>query len=356
MQCGPLKSRDRVLRAIRRESSDCVAVAPYMYDVAAQYVGMPLQEFYCDGRSMARAQLALHEALGQDVIAVGADNYYIAEGFGCRTSHAADALPTLSTPAADSLDEIFDLQVPDPHSGGRMPVMLEAIREVKLAVGDRVAIRSPGTGPFALASYLIGTERWLYEIALIQAGLPEANEAAIERALQLATAALIRFGEACADAGADILHCGDSLASCNVISPETYRRFAWPSQREVFRAWKRHGATACLLHICGDSTQVLDLYAQTGADVIEVDHAVDLATAKRVVGTRTALMGNVQTVTELLRGDRDTIRAAAQRCIDLGGAGGGFVLGSGCIVPRHTPLVNLQEMIRVAREQAYRPS
>lgn len=342
-----------MLRAVRRQATDCVAVAPYIYDVAAQAAGITISQFCRDPAAMASAQLALHESVGQDVIAVGADNYYIAEGFGCRTTQAEDEIPALEHPAAASLSDVFDLSVPDPHSDGRMPVMLEAIRLVKQAVGDDVAIRSPGTGPFALASHLLGSHAWLCEIAYAEAGMPEANTAALHHALELATSALIQFGIACADAGADIIHCGDSLASCDVISLSTYRRYAFPYQQRVFQAWKDHGVPVSLLHICGDSTRALDAYAETGADLVELDHHVDLASAKRTIGDRVALMGNVDTVSELLEGTPDTVRVASQRCIDQAGGGGGMVLGSGCIVPRHTPLENLIAMVRVARSQPY---
>ena len=45
--------------------------------------------------------------------------------------------------------------------------------------------------------------------------------------------------------------------------------------------------------------------------------------------------------------------ALAQRCIDAAGAGGGFLLGSGCIVPRYTPLENVQAMVNTAHSQPY---
>ncbi len=322
-----------------------------MYDVAAQHAGIALQTFYTRGDVMARAQLGLHADLQQDVIAVGSDNYYIAEGFGCEAVYHDDQLPTLRRPALKDLTDVFELNVPTPETDGRMPVMLEAIRSVKQAVGNEIAIRSPGTGPFALASYLIGSEQWLYEIAMVEAGMPEGKEAAIRHALRLATEALIRFGKACLAAGADILHCGDSLASCNVIAPATYERFVLPYQQEVFATWKQAGAPACLLHICGNSTPVLSKYAETGADVIEIDHDVDLAEAKRIIAGRAALMGNLHTVNELWRATPDATRQAALRCLHSGGQRG-FVLGSGCIVPRHTPLENLREMVQAAHSQA----
>ncbi|MBI2479234.1 MAG: uroporphyrinogen decarboxylase family protein [Planctomycetia bacterium] len=348
-----LTSRERVLRAIRGEPTDCVAVAPYMYDVAALNAGVSLYDFCHDATAMVKAQLALHEIVGQDVIAIGSDNYYIAEGFGCRTIMEGDELPALDKPAIETLADVFELTVPDPHTDGRMPLMLEAIRLAREAVGDKVAIRSPGTGPFALASHLLGSQQWLCEVGMASAKLPEANEAALRHALDLATEALIRFGTACWDAGADIIHCGDSLASCDVISPATYREYAFPYQQRVFKAWREHGIDGALLHICGNATKVIDLYGDTGAHLIEIDNKVDLALAKQRIGDRVALMGNVHTVADLLHGTVETVGAAAQRCIEQAGKGGRFILGSGCIVPRRTPVENLIEMVHVARSQRY---
>ncbi|MEZ4834585.1 MAG: uroporphyrinogen decarboxylase family protein [Caldilineaceae bacterium] len=348
-----LSSRERVLRAIRRQPTDCVAAMPYMYDIAAHTAGISVLDFCTDPEKMVQAQLTLHDQVGQDVIAIGADNYYIAEGFGGVTTRNEDEIPALIGPPLTDMNGIFDIEIPDPQRDGRMPVMIEALKLARKAVGNDVALRSPGTGPFALASYFIGSQQWLLEIAMIEHNMEGANEPAVLHALELATEALIRFGKACHDAGADILHCGDSLASCNVISPKTYERFSWPYSKRVFEAWHAHGARNCLLHICGDSTRVLDLYADTGADMVEIDNAVSMATAKQRIGDRTAIVGNVHTVVELLEGTPDMVRASAQRCIDEAGQGGGFLLGSGCIVPRYAPLENVKAMIEVAHSQPY---
>jgi uroporphyrinogen decarboxylase len=348
-----LTSRERVRRAAHRMPTDCVAAMPYMYDIAAITAGVPLRQFYTDPQVMVQAQLTLHDRVGQDVIAIGSDNFYIAEGFGCQTTRSDEELPALVKPPLTRMADVFGLAVPDPYTQGRMPVMLEALRLARKAVGDEVALRSPGTGPFALASYFIGTQQWLLEVAQVEAEMDEANEAAVCHALDLASDALIGFGKACWDAGADILHCGDSLASCNVISPRTFERFSFPYLQKVFRAWHDYGVTCALLHICGNSTKVLELYAATGADLVEVDHVVDLGVAKQRIGHQVALVGNVDTVTELLQGTPATVAASAQRCIDQAGGGGGFLLGSGCIVPRYTPIENVQAMVRVAHSQPY---
>ena len=43
-----LSSRERVLRSIRRERTDCVAVAPYMYDVSTVAADVSLLDYYTD--------------------------------------------------------------------------------------------------------------------------------------------------------------------------------------------------------------------------------------------------------------------------------------------------------------------
>ena len=343
-----MTSRERVLRTLDRREADTVPVGPMMLDLGATVIGAAVGDFCADPSVMAKGQLTLHERVGQDIIFVGSDNYYIAEGFGCVTEHPRDETPHLARPPLERMGDVYDLRVPDPLTDGRMPVMLEATKLVRAAVGDDVAIRTPGTGPFALASYFIDTQNFLIEIGLANAGVEGSDPEAIHHALDLAADALIAFGKACADAGSDLLHCGDSLASCDVISPKDYEKWAFPYERKVIQAWKAYGART-LLHICGDSSKVLDLYAETGVDVIEVDHKVDLAYARTIVGDRACVIGNVDPVGVLLQGTPATVRAAATRRLETG-SDGGFILGSGCIVPRMSPLENVREMVATARE------
>ena len=61
----------------------------------------------------------MHELVGQDVICVGSDNYYIAEGFGCEADGSDDELPALEQPAVEQLADVFSLDVPDPYTQGR---------------------------------------------------------------------------------------------------------------------------------------------------------------------------------------------------------------------------------------------
>jgi uroporphyrinogen decarboxylase len=345
-----MKPLERIRRTIARQPADRLPVAPYLANWTARFAGVSLKDYCSDARRMAAAQLAAWEKVGQDVIFPDADNYYLAEGFGCQAALHEEEVPTLARPALRSCQEVFDLEVPDPHRDGRMPVYLEATRLIAAQLGEEAAIRVPGTGPFAVASTMIGVEEFLIEVSRIEQGEELGNAAAIERMLDLAAEALTRFGLAQMAAGEHILQCGDSLASASVISPETFRRFVLPRHQRIFAAWKQAGALTAL-HVCGRNARVLGLFAATGADIVAIDSLVDLRTAKGEIGGQVTLIGNIDPVGVMLKGTVAQVEAAARDCIAAAGAGGGYILGTGCEVPPHAPLENIQALVRMARRQ-----
>jgi len=175
-----------------------------------------------------------------------------------------------------------------------MPVYLEAVERLAARLKGEVIVRAPGTGPF-------------------------------------------------------------SLASLDMISPDMYREWVHPYEVRFFseiNAYRPEKLCGSLLHICGDTTKILDLMADTGATIIEIDSKVDMAEAARIVNGRACLMGNVEPSAVMLQGSPEQVEAASRRVIaDTGGKG--LILGSGCEVPPATPLENIRAMIRTARSCAY---
>lgn len=237
-----------------------------------------------------------------------------------------------------------------------MPVYLEAIeRLAQMAEGEAI-IRAPGTGPLSLAGHLVGTQNFLTHLGLLEIEPNQDTEKALIDLLQLTTQALIDFGLACLDAGARIVQAGDSLASSDMISPAMYRKWAFPFECRFFSAVNtrcKGGDGFSLLHICGDNSRVINDMAETGAMIVEIDSKVKLDLAKREIGDRVCLMGNLAPTTVLLQGTTALVEEAARQAISDAGVGGGFILGSGCEVPPDTPLENIKTMVCVARQALY---
>jgi uroporphyrinogen decarboxylase len=127
-----------------------------------------------------------------------------------------------------------------------------------------------------------------------------------------------------------------------------------PYDKLVFEQWKKEGVLTSL-HICGKSTSIWDYMIETGTHNIEVDQTVDLAEAKRKVGGRACLTGNLDPSAVIRYGRPDEVEEKTRECIQVAAAGGGYVLSPGCVVMPGFPPANLDAVARVARESGRYP-
>lgn len=349
-------SLQRVMTAVRHGQPDSVPVGPYMGNHGAQVAGVKLGDYYTSGRVMAAAQTRAWEIYQQDIVVPQSDGYYIAEGFGTLADYHENSMPSIKKHVISEARDILKLKIPDPYKDGRMPVYLEATQLLAQRFSGDVCIRSTGTGPFSLASHLWGIDQLLSALLDAEYGENPAGQDFIFELMELTTMALISFAKAELAMGANIVQCGDSLASLDIISPAIYEKYVFPYEKEFFDQIKpyldRYQAAA-LLHICGNNMPILKTMADTGADIIEIDYKVDLAWCKSLIGDRVCLMGNLNPAGNLLMGTPESVELEAGECIKKAGMNGGFILGTGCEAAIFTPAENMKAMVRTARTAKY---
>jgi uroporphyrinogen decarboxylase len=343
-----MKPRDCVLAAGHLQPPERVPVTPYAGNVAARLTGTPVDRYCSSLQHLVSAQLEAQRMIGHDMVVAQSDGYYMAEGFGLTTRQRDNDTPVPVGPLLDAVSDVSRLRTPDPLTDGRMPLYLEAVKALRREVGDRLAVRATGTGPFSLAGHLLGTEKFVMQLAVLEIEPDPAVEQAIKTLMSICTETTARFALRALEAGADVVQIGDSLASLDMISPTLYRRWALPHERMFFEqvrpAAEARGGLG-LLHICGDTTEILPDMAATGAHILEVDWKVDLAGAACAVDRRVALMGNLDPSAVLLAASPEAVARSARSAIGAAaGESGGFLLGSGCEVAPDTPLQNLRAM------------
>ena len=77
------------------------------------------------------------------------------------------------------------------------------------------------------------------------------------------------------------------------LSPQDYDVFALPYQQQVVRKVKAiHPNTPLILYISG-SAGVLERMGQSGVDIVSVDWTVDMAEARRRLGSEMKVQGNI---------------------------------------------------------------
>jgi uroporphyrinogen-III decarboxylase len=96
------------------------------------------------------------------------------------------------------------------------------------------------------------------------------------------------------------------------------------------------------LHICGNTTHLLPGVADLGADIVDLDHMVDMAGARRALGERVTLAGNIDPAAVLRSRSPQAIRETMART--YAEVGNPYMVAAGCEIPSGTPPENLRAL------------
>ena len=335
-----MNGRDRTLAAIHGQPHDRVPVSQHNFWFAARYAGLTMREFRSDPDRAAQALADAADDLGYDCIMTDFDTCTLAEAMGTGVEFPEDDLARAVRPAVRSLREVPGLPLPDPNRDGRLPVWLETTRRLRAKVGqDRAIMGRADQGPFGLLFLLLDSQQFLMDL-LAEEGT------VIAAALAHCMRAGVAFARAQLDCGADLTSIGDSAAGQSVVSPQVYRRFAQPFEKQ----YRAELGGLLSLHICGKTDQIVRDMAATGAEVLELDHCNDLGTAFAAIGPRACVFGNIDPSSVLMQGTPELVLEKSRQAIEAARrAEARFVLCPGCALGASTPAENIAAMTEAAR-------
>jgi uroporphyrinogen-III decarboxylase len=153
------------------------------------------------------------------------------------------------------------------------------------------------------------------------------------------------------DLGLKMLRINDSVANMSVISPTHWREFVFPHLRDLcgeLHAYEPEVLLYC--HICGNVLPIVEDLVDTGLDCIgplDPLGGFSCAQVREQVGSRAALMGGVDTQS-FVRQEPEAVEEESRLCMVGAGGAGGYVLGSGCVIPRTARRENLLALTRAA--------
>ena len=239
------------------------------------------------------------------------------------------------------------LVVPDPY---KVPVLRELLKATRLVVeeiGNRAFIIGRGDqGPFSLACELRGMSQFMLDIAL------DEQPQKIHQLLDFCRQVVTRFCLAQIEQGAHATSIGDSPSGPDLISPRTYKRYAYPYVKQLVT--DLHSRDVLLAyHICGNSTPIIEDMVSSDADIIEIDQKADWKTCKQAAMGKTTLLGPIDPSRIMAMGTPEMVEDACLRAIQNLAFGGGFILGPGCALPGSTSDENIMAMIETARKYPY---
>jgi MtaA/CmuA family methyltransferase len=294
-------------------------------------------EAHLDAEAMVQLASAGHEILKYDTVMPVFSVTQEAAALGCDVDWGQpEMMPTVRT---HPFAEANILRIPEAWiEAPSIQVVLEALALLRRTFGDRVVIVGKVMGPWSLSYHMMGVENFLISTLL--------DPDRARRSLDVLKGVTVDFAKAQMQAGADIICLADH-ATGGMISPYMYRDMLLPIHQEIV------AEIGCpiVLHCCGNTTDRLQYFAETGIDCYHFESQVRIEDAVSATAGKITLMGNINCPTLLWKGTTDEIAQSCRRVISCGVQ----VLSPECAVPLTTPIKNLRVLCDTAREMAHEP-
>ncbi|MBP6108907.1 MAG: uroporphyrinogen decarboxylase [Rhodocyclaceae bacterium] len=290
--------------------------------LACEVTLQPLARFNLDAAILFSDILTVPDAMGLGL--------YFSEGEG----------PKFERPLREEW-AIRDLTPPDPNV--HLRYVMDAVAEIRRALDNSVPLIGFSGSPWTLACYMIegGASSDYRTVKTMLYNRPDL----LHHILSVTAKAVTDYLNAQIESGAQAVMIFDSWGG--VLSHAAYREFSLAYMQSILSNLKRsHGGerVPCIVFTKGGG-QWLEAIADIGCDAIGCDWTTDLSDARRRVGDRVALQGNMDPMS--LFATPDKVEQEARRVMDSFGDNhsGGFVFNLGHGISQFTPPENVAALV-----------
>jgi len=309
----------------------------YLPAYRAVRAGVSFLEMCADVERAVTVSLQPIELVGSEAVILFQDIFTPIPGMGVELDFAPG--PVVARPIREAR-QVEALAVRDPRE--TVPFVFEILGRLREALeGPAIPLLGFAGAPFTLAAYLVqgsGSKDFSALKRLLKTE-PDLIDALLEKLTVLS----IDYLKAQIEAGAEAVQLFDTWAG--LLDREAYARFAAPAHRRIAAALTDTGAP--LILYIQNGAHVVDLAADSGADVLSLDWRVPLRTAAEAHGRQVSLQGNLDPC--WLHAPREEIFAMVRALAEAARPARGHVLnlGHGCLPD--TPVEGVRAFTEAAR-------
>lgn len=219
--------------------------------------------------------------------------------------------------------EIEALAVPDPE--GELRYVMDAVRVCRRELAGRVPLIGFAGSPWTLATYMVeGASSTTFSLVK---GLLYGDPQSAHKLLALMARAVSVYLEAQAAAGAQALMVFDTWGG--VLTPGDYREFSLAYMTQIVQALaaSEHARDVPVILFTKGGGAWLEPMADSGCAGLGLDWTVDIGDARRRVGDRVALQGNLDPA--VLYAPAERIRERTAAVLAAYGRGSGHIMNLG---------------------------
>lgn len=334
--------KERMEAFAKGEDMDHLPLVPDMGVTMAGYIGATTTEYYSDSETIKDTEVALFKRFEHDSVSVSTTLRGMAEAMGSVMAYSEDSLSLLKDPVIKSEDDLDKLDVIDPWKDGQLHVLLEALEKIRDEIGDVASIGASMTAPFSVAASVLGTERLLKWI--------RKHPEALHKVMENITMNNREYIKALKSIGFSTGFCCP-VSSNDLISPKQFREFSLSYLKKNVEDVIELTGSNPGLHICGNSRMIWEDLRGIGIGNFSIDNCESLIEAKEVLGDEMVISGNVPPVDVVHLGTKEEIEESVRQCIEDGkDSPKGYVMTTGCQIPKDTPIENIDYFMAAGRK------
>ncbi len=332
--------KELIFKALKHEEMIEIPWVPFAGVHAGLLKGYTAEEMLKDADKVVESLKEVNKLYMPDGLPVLFDLQVEAEILGCDLLWAKDNPPSVKSHPLAGNKTVSDCSpegtkpgipcscmIPGEESG-RIPMILDAMKKTKAAIGDDVALYGLICGPFTLASHLRGSEIFMDMMK---------DSEYVKDLVGFCAEVSCKMAEMYIDAGMDVIAVVDPLVS--QISPKHIEKMLSESFTAVFDFIRSKGALSCFF-VCGNATNQIESMCKMYPDGISVDENVNLAKAKEITDRyNICIGGNIPLTTTMLHGTQQDNMKSVIDLIDSVDHKN-FIVSPGCDMPYATPIEN----------------
>lgn len=254
---------------------------------------------------------------------------------GLELRYSENDNPSVLKHPVISIDDLENIEKAWKGPSGRMVTFIRLME--RMATEFPLINGAYVIGPFTMAGELMGVNNIALNVIC--------NPDLVKRVLEFSNQVIIGYTSALFEAGADMVVVLEPSAV--ILSPEHYREFSLYYFKKLTETIKK----PLILHICGDSTHLVEHMVESGAVGLSLDSNVLFNEIKSQVPEEIALIGNLNPTGVFLQGTTEEVREATLSLNKEMADRKNFIISSGCDLPVDTPLENIEIFMKTAREK-----
>lgn len=307
-------------------------VFPWMNTIALRLTGYELYEVYESAEKQLETARVMDDAFGADFVYPLDDGLLFEDTLKILSKESFNGFVYSSNNLIKSIEDISNLKIPDPYKDGRMPVTLKGFDLISKKFNKPLAISL--VGPFTLAAELTDITNMARNIIK--------NPGFVSRLLEFTTRIVSDYAVAAAKHGVKLICISDPTGI--ILSPKKFEELVASNLRKIFSeldedVWK-------VIHICGDTTHLLEKMLNCGAEGLSLDQLVDLPEIAKKVPGDVVLMGNLDPIHVLAELSPDEVEEKTLELLRDMNNFPNYIFSYGCDCLPDTPVENLQASIR----------